>query len=734
MTMIIANRFILKEKIGAGSFGDVYAGYDQKTKKKVALKFEKIKPVPAGNNGRQKAIQLLRDESFIYKSLDGMVGIPQLFWFGKQSSYNIMVIDLLDQSLEDLHAKLNHHFSLKTVLMLADQMISCLESFHRKKLIHRDLKPENFMVGFSPFMENSSQYSKSKGKSEFRSHIVHLIDFGLSRKYIDEKTNQHISLIEHSNVTGTVRYSSINALLGYEQSRRDDLESLAYVLIYFLQGSLPWQNLPGRTRKEKIDYILANKKETPIEELCKGMPVEFATFLYKVRKLEFAEEPQYSEYRNMFRELFIKSGFVYDYHFDWMEKSPIEYEREFFEKVNSEKTEETTKQDFEIKVEIPTECQQQNSNEGFYMFCQSQSDRQLPQFRLNQNETNPQLDDTNMPRRIGSTLNFDFLPSEPIIQETKIKPEEFNLSMQNVDISLIQPTLNSNQQIGLHHAHEGIFSSKSDFALPPNHITDDQQQITTTNESTGSPNSKSTFQLPNYFEYSQTEIHQSSSILADQINSNQNETNTESNQHYYTQINSTESSTNESDQLNSNQSLQNVSNPLEAFRSKQMSSMILHQHQPKKTTTIKSNSFHSHQIGSSNQANIICSFNSGQTPHSNSSLQVKDTYHTPSKSCYQSDSMQSDSNSNDNTNQIGFGKENPIGCSRPQLLGSRVINTKRESAAIVQPSPLKLNNILFPNRQPTNMPAAHVQKYCAVTGRVIQPSFRSTLPLTRNYK
>lgn len=169
-----------------------------------------------------------------------------------------MVIDLLGPSMEDLFNFCGRKFSLKTVLMLADQMISRIEFTHAKNFIHRDIKPDNFLMG--------------TGK---KGHHVYLIDFGLAKKYRDHKTHVHIQYKDNKNLTGTARYASINTHLGIEQSRRDDLESLGYVLMYFNKGSLPWQGLKAGTKIQKYERISEKKMSTPVEVLCKGFPSKY---------------------------------------------------------------------------------------------------------------------------------------------------------------------------------------------------------------------------------------------------------------------------------------------------------------------------------------------------------------------------------------------------------------------------------------------------------------------------
>ncbi|KAG7277023.1 hypothetical protein CRUP_001649 [Coryphaenoides rupestris] len=272
MELRVGNRYRLGRKIGSGSFGDIYLGTDISVGEEVAIKLECVKT---------KHPQL-HIESKIYKMMQGGVGIPIIKWCGAEGDYNVMVMELLGPSLEDLFNFCSRKFSLKTVLLLADQM------------------PDNFLMGL--------------GK---KGNLVYIIDFGLAKKYRDARTHQHIPYRENKNLTGTARYASINTHLGIEQSRRDDLESLGYVLMYFNLGSLPWQGLKAATKRQKYERISEKKMSTPIEILCKGYPSEFATYLNFCRSLRFDDKPDYSYLRQLFRNLFHRQGFSYDYVFDW---------------------------------------------------------------------------------------------------------------------------------------------------------------------------------------------------------------------------------------------------------------------------------------------------------------------------------------------------------------------------------------------------------------------------------
>ncbi|OAD07332.1 Serine/Threonine kinase CK1 [Mucor lusitanicus CBS 277.49] len=284
---IVGVHFKVGKKIGEGSFGIIYQGTNLLNNEQVAIKFE-----PRKSDAPQ-----LRDEYRTYQIMAGTFGIPKAYYFGQEGLHNILVIDLLGPSLEDLFDLCGRTFSVKTVAMLAIQMISRIQSVHERDMIYRDIKPDNFLIG----RPGSAQEND-----------VFLVDFGMAKFYRDKTTKQHIPYRERKSLSGTARYMSINTHLGREQSRRDDLEALGHVFLYFLRGTLPWQGMKAQTNKQKYEKIGEKKQTTGIRALCEGYPSniptamatdQFVKYMQYSRKLGFDETPDYAWLKKLFKDV-----------------------------------------------------------------------------------------------------------------------------------------------------------------------------------------------------------------------------------------------------------------------------------------------------------------------------------------------------------------------------------------------------------------------------------------------
>ena len=250
---LINKKYILLDKIGSGCFGSIYKGQNIRTKEYVAIKIEYIKD----------NFKLLKNESTIYQYLNGCEGIPHVKWFGKDEQKYYMVINLLGNSLQDLINKTSK-FSLALTLKIGIKVLTILKTIHDKGLVHRDIKPDNFLFGINDV------------------NNIYLIDFGFCKSYIDN--GQHNKIKKIHRMIGSRNYASISSHQRYDLSRRDDLESLGYMLIYFNTGILPWNNISSE------ETIIKLKKDILKDN---SYPSVLLDFLSYSRSLEYEEKPNY---------------------------------------------------------------------------------------------------------------------------------------------------------------------------------------------------------------------------------------------------------------------------------------------------------------------------------------------------------------------------------------------------------------------------------------------------------
>ena len=288
--IILFNKYKIIKQLGKGSFGLIYEAQSLYSNKHYAVKLEDMRDSQF----------ILEEESLILSYLN-CNRVPKVKSFGYSGNYIVLIMELLGKSLDQIFHELPaRKMSIRCVCNIAYQLISIFEILHNNNIIHRDIKPANIAIG----LDEKNKY-------------LYLLDFGLSKKYRSSTSKKHFSFTQNNKFIGNARYSSINALEGGTQSRRDDLESLGYLLVYFLVGKLPWQGNISYSKEDKYYKIREIKKKTTPKELCYGLPSEFGEYITYTRNLEYEAEPDYNYLKNLFLGTLKNNNYELDYYYDW---------------------------------------------------------------------------------------------------------------------------------------------------------------------------------------------------------------------------------------------------------------------------------------------------------------------------------------------------------------------------------------------------------------------------------
>ena len=288
---LIFNKYRVKNLIHSSGFADVYEGINEKENIPVALKLEK----------RKNNFNILESEAFLLINLKGY-GIPKIITYGRHGLYNVLIEELLGLSIGHIYdSYIRNKFDLKDICMIALQSLDRIEYIHSKLVIHRDIKPHNLVLGRND------------------PNVIYLIDFGLSRKYRSSRTGKHIKFNNLKLTFGSLRYLSINGNKGLEQSRRDDLESLGYMLIFLATGTIPWIQYEDIEIDVVKKYLLVYKikKNISSEKLCKGLPDEMIEYINYCKGLHFEEDPDYNHLRSLFLQILNKKNLKNDMNFSF---------------------------------------------------------------------------------------------------------------------------------------------------------------------------------------------------------------------------------------------------------------------------------------------------------------------------------------------------------------------------------------------------------------------------------
>ena len=379
---IFFNKYTLIKKLGEGSFGAIYSAKSQHNW--YAIKLE----------NKNRGQNLLENEAYIMSYLHGK-RIPFIKSFGYSGDYNVLVMELMGKSLEEIFENLPiKKMTVNCVAKLGIQMIDILEYIHNKHIIHRDIKPDNFVMG--------------KGE---KSKYLYLLDFGLAKKYRSSTTLKHYPMNKKKKLTGTARYASINALNGLTQSRRDDLEAVGYVLLYFLRGKLPWQGLHVKKKEDRYHRIMEIKMETAPSQLCQGFPKEYEIYVDYTRNLEYEQDPDYKFLKNLFNNILKEDKNNSENGYDWDIGNKT---------LNTSTTNNTSQKALFFKDKIKKEMNNfENNNDNNFIDMENLLDNEINEFEENANQVKIEQKKENKGSARGKKTNEGIYNSQIIYSDNK---------------------------------------------------------------------------------------------------------------------------------------------------------------------------------------------------------------------------------------------------------------------------------------------------------------------------
>ncbi|CAD8150639.1 unnamed protein product [Paramecium pentaurelia] len=399
---VFLNRFVVKKKISSGAFGVVFLVFDKQTNQEHALKLEKED---------NEEMRSLEREVEILKQLNEAEGTPKLIWFGTEDEFNLMVIQLLGRDLS-FYFRQQKKFSLKCSIQIAYDCVQILRNIHNRNVIHRDLKPENILMS----KDNESLY---------------IVDFGISKVYCVQ--GEHMPFRKDKTFMGTPRYASIAAHLGHEIARKDDLESLFYVILYFLRGSLPWQNLPV-SENERTKAVGDIKQNIDLNDLCANQPYELVEIMQYIKNLSFSDEPNYQYILQMLNQIAENNQFILDGIYDWTEGlmkstkkfSSLESKRSFeFNKIKEHSPGPIMKSSSKLSNQIIWTINEQPQHGQFPNSQQHLLQPPDPNKKPGQRSDFRHLSNSSSNSNVGSfsSMKIKYLPSQIEIEKPSLFPK-----------------------------------------------------------------------------------------------------------------------------------------------------------------------------------------------------------------------------------------------------------------------------------------------------------------------